>query len=108
MTSITIYKGKHEIFRETIYQEFHIVESPSGELFWYENMDVNRPGVSKIWLQASETPRLPFVLPDWQLIIDNTWMKNKFYEDVQDLIDLRGKVIELRYREYRFVFQIDL
>jgi len=107
MSTVTVYKDKHEVFHNTIHQEFYIVEASSGELFWHEIENINRPSVIKFWLQAlSFTTRLPFVLPDWQLIIDNAWVEKKFYQDIEDLIELKGKVIELRYKEYRFVFQI--
>ncbi len=30
------------------------------------------------------------------------WMEKKFYEDIKDM---EGKEVELRYKGYRFVFQ---
>src|SRR5688572_13186497 len=101
MSTVTIYKDNHEVFHNMIHQEFYIVEASNGELFWHGTENINRPGVFKFSLQfASSTTRLPFVLPDWQLIIDDVWMEKKFYEDIEDLIELKGKVIELRYKEY--------
>jgi hypothetical protein len=104
MSTVTVYKNEHEVFRNTIHQDFYVVETSNGELIWHED----RPGVIKVWLQvANSTIRLPFVLPDWQLIIDNAWMEKEFYQDIEDLMELKGKVIELRYKEYRFVFQFE-
>jgi hypothetical protein len=42
------------------------------------------------------------VLPDWKLIIDEVWMEKKFYEDIKDI---EGKEVELRYKDHWFVFQ---
>lgn len=103
MPTITIYKNNDEIGHETVHQEYLIVESPAQELFWFEK-DVHRPGTVKIWLQMrGNKPFLCFVLPDWQLIINGTWMPKKFYEDIEDI---DGKEVELCYKEHRFVFQL--
>ena len=100
-----IYKEDHEVFHTTIHQEFYIAQAPIGELFWHEITDVKRPGVLKIWLKIiNKTTKLSFVLPDWQLIINGVEMEKNFYEDIEDL---EGKEVELRYKEYRFVFQFD-
>lgn len=103
MPTITIYQNNNEIGHETINQEYYIVETPTEELIWFEK-EINRPGTVKIWLQIrGNKPLLCFVLPDWQLIINGIWMEKKFY---QDLEDLSGKEVELRYKEHRFVFHL--
>lgn len=103
MHTVTIYKDDDAIDHRTIELEFLIIETPSGELRWFEK-DVSSPGVIKIWLQIREgNPLLCFVLPDWQVIIDGIWMEKKFYQDIEEL---EGKEVELRYGKYRFVFQL--
>lgn len=105
MSTVTVYKNKDEVFYNTIHQEFHIWEDTAGRLCWDETENVNGPGVIKVWLQVvGSTPRIPFVLPDWQLIVDGLWMEKKFYPEVEDL---QGREVELQYNEYRFVFQFD-
>ena len=106
MTAVTIYYNDKEITTEPIQHEFYIVEDSSGELFWYEkDPGPSRTGVYKFWLQSvAYNPRILFVLPDWQLIMDNIWLEKKFYSEIEDL---KGKVLELVYEAYRFVFQID-
>jgi hypothetical protein len=111
MSTITIYEHDKEISRENINQEYYIVETSAGELFWFEKEPLKpRGGVIKIWLQNRKQQNgkdaflLCYVLPDWQLIIDGIWMEKKFYEDVDNL---SGKSLELRYKQYRFVFQFD-
>ena len=108
MSTVTVYRDDHEVFHHTIHQEFCVVEAPNGELFWHGTEAINRPGVIKVWLYAANSIlKWRFILPDWQLIIDDTWMEKKFYEDLEDLMELKGKVVELRYKVYRFVFQFD-
>jgi hypothetical protein len=108
MSTITVYKDKDEVFYNTLYQEFQVLEDSTGKLFWDETKKINSPGVIKVWLQVvGSTLRLPFVLPDWQLIIDGVWMAKRFYQDVEESVKLKGKVVELRFEEYRFIFQID-
>lgn len=108
MSTVTIYKHNDEMFHETIHQEFYVSEGYDGELFWYGSEGGNKPGVFKLWLLITdEFVKMPFIWPDWQLIVDDVWMEKKLYGDVEELIELRGKVVELRYKEYRFVFQID-
>jgi len=111
MTTITVYKNDKEIVSENISMEYYIVETSVGELFWYEKEPPkHRGGATKIWLQNRVQPNgkdsflLLYVLPDWQLIIGGVWMEKKFYEDIDNL---SGVNLELRYREYKFVFQFD-
>jgi hypothetical protein len=110
MATVTVYKGDEEVSHENVNQEYYIVESSSGELFWYEQGQ-SSPGTLKIWLQnriersGKDSFLLCYVLPDWQLIIDGVWMEKKFYEDIDNL---RGKNVELRYKDFRFVFQFEL
>jgi hypothetical protein len=106
MTSVAIYYKNKKLREEIIHREFYIVEDPSGQLFWYEkDPDVSRSGTYKVWIQSiGHTPRILFVLPDWQLIIDDVWMEKKFYSNIENL---EGKKLELRNKEYKFVFQID-
>lgn len=109
MTTITVYQNDKEVVCQKISQEYYIVETSQGELIWYEK-EQSSPGVLKIWLHktmqanGSESFLLRYVLPDWQLIIDGVWMEKKFYEDIEDLF---GKILELQYKDYRFVFQFN-
>jgi hypothetical protein len=86
-----------------MYEQYSIIESDSGDnIYWTENGPCP-PRVIKIWIQLREEgPLLCYVLPDWQLIIDGVWMEKKFY---QDITNIEGKEVELRYKDYRFVFQ---
>jgi hypothetical protein len=111
MTTITVYKDTNEISHENIKLEYYIVETSLGELFWFEKEPSPTTGGSlRIWLQNRIQPNgqdsflLCYVLPSWQLIIDGVWLEKKFYEDIRNL---SGNNLELRYEEYRFVFQFD-
>jgi hypothetical protein len=106
MTTVTIYHNNREITTELIQHEFYIVEDSSKQLFWYEKKtNTTRSGEFKFWLQTVDyEPSIPFIPPEWQLIIDGIWMEKKFYHELEDL---KGKVLELMYEDYRFVFQID-
>lgn len=104
MTTVTVYVNSKIVFFEVINHEFYIVEASTGELSWFEKDDSNKTGTIKVWLQSTDyTPRLLYVLPDWQLIIDNVWMEKKFYSELEGL---EGKTIELRCNNYRFIFSI--
>src|SRR4030095_15614055 len=109
MTTITVDKDTKKISHEIIKLEYYIVETSLGELFWFEKEpDPPRGGSLRIWLQNRIQPNgqdsflLCYVLPSWQLIIDGVWLEKKFYEAIDNL---SGKTLELRYEEYRFVFQ---
>ena len=110
MATITVHKGNEEVSHEIINTECYIMETSSGELFWYEQERSSQGGALRIWLQNRIEPSgkdsflLCYVLPDWQLILDGIWMEKKFYQDIDNL---SGRNVELRYKEFRFVFQFD-
>ncbi len=104
MPTITVYQSDDQIAKETIEHEYYIVETSAGELNWFEEEPKQAvPGALRIWLQGrQEGFLLCHVFPEWQFIIDGVWMEKKFYEDIRDIEE---KEVELRYKEYRFVFQ---
>jgi hypothetical protein len=89
---------------DTIVHEFYIFEDSTNRLFWHEkNPTSNILGVYKFWLQSIDlTPRILFVLPDWQIIIDDVWLEKKFYSEMELSHDVRE--VKLLYNEYQFVF----
>ena len=103
MSLVEIYHQQTKIGREKIKRNFFIMESLSGELFWQADPERGaRVGEIKVWIQHSDTaPKIDTVLPDWQLIIDGVPMKAGFYDSIENL---RGKIVELQYKEYRFKF----
>lgn len=106
MTTVTIYKNSEEIALVPIKQEFYIIETEFYELYWFEEeLPPNKGGCVRIWLQAVDfDPNIGFVLPDWQLIINDVWMEKKFYSPLENI---KGKKVELRHEDYTFVFEID-
>jgi len=108
MSTVTVYNNDKEVFRADIFHEFHIKEDLTGELYWYEVRAANtkKEGTRQIWIQAiGFDPMLAFLFPTWQLVINDVWMEKKFY--MEEVKNLKGKEVELRYKEYRFVFQFD-
>ena len=106
MAFVEVYYRNTRIDIEHFKREFYISERLTGELFWYTG---ERPksggGVFKIWVQmADTTPRITPVLPDWQLFIDGVRQESKFYDSLEDL---SGRIVELRYKEYKFVFHFE-
>ena len=107
MAFVEIYHKKNKIGTEHFRLEFYIIESLSGEIYWYTGEQPKSGGGEiKIWVQRANTvPRILTVLPDWQLFIDGVRQESKFYDSVENL---SGKVVELRHKDYRFVFRFDL
>ncbi len=107
MTTVTIFQNSEQIDLIRIKKEFYIVEKSDGELYWYERVE-NSPyktGVLEIWLQSvAYDPRILYVSADWQIIIDDLWMEKKFYSELENL---QGKKVELRYKNFGFVFNFD-
>ncbi len=107
MATVDIFVASKQIAAISIRHEFYIAETSAGQIFWYEHKKDSpfKGGEFQIWLQSVDyEPRILFVMPHWQLIIDGNWMEKKFYSE---LGDLKGKKVELQYKEYSFVFQID-
>ena len=76
MVKISVFCDAQEIMNDTIAHEFYIFEDSANRLFWYEKSPTPYiPGEYKFWLQSIDfTPRILFVLPDWQIIIDDVWL----------------------------------
>jgi hypothetical protein len=107
MATVNIYQDSEQIDFILIRNQFYIIERPNGELYWYEHSRdaPYKTGVYKIWLQSVKyRPKIHLVLPDWQVIVDNVWFEKKAYDGLENL---QGKKVELRYRNYAFVFDID-
>jgi hypothetical protein len=103
MAKVEVHIDNIQIYSDSFKRDFYISESLSGELFWYtsENPKLGG-GIFKSWIQmADNTPRILTVLPDWELIIDGVVQELKFYDSVENLA---GKLVELRYNKYRFIF----
>lgn len=103
MPHVEIYHKKIKIGVEHFWRDFYIVEDLSGEIYWdLGEQEKSRGGKIKIWIQRADTaPRILGVLPDWQLFVDGAKQESKFYDSVENLED---KVVELRHKEYQFVF----
>lgn len=98
MPDVTILqKSKTESvhFQET----FLVQEDALGKMFWAADKQTN--GIIKLWVQRWETGlRLAFVLPDWQLTIDDVRLEKKLYEK----IELEGRKVSVSYKDYTFLF----
>jgi len=103
MSFVEIYYKKCRVGVERFKRNFYIVENLSGEIYWHAGeQKESRGGVIKVWIQRANTvPRILGVLPDWQLFIDGARQESKFYDSVENL---GGKVVELRHKEYSFIF----
>ena len=106
MSYVEIYRNEIGLGVEYFKRNFYIVEDLSGEIYWHGGeRKISRGGEIKIWIQQADTvPRIRTVLPDWQLLIDGAKQESKFYDSVENL---GGKVVELRHKEYRFVFHFE-
>lgn len=107
MTTVSIFRDLEQIDSSSIKNEFYIVKRQSGELYWYEHSGTAtyKTGVLEIWLQSvAYEPHLLYVPADWQTIIDGIHLKKKFHLHIENL---KGKAVELQYKDLRFVFQFD-
>lgn len=105
MSTVTVYNNDNELSRANIFHQFHIKETLTGELYWFEDFEPEQQAIRQIWIQAiAFDPMISTLLPEWQLIINGVWMEKKLYNIVEHL---KGKEVELRYKNYRFVFQFD-
>lgn len=105
MSTVKVFRNDEKVFQSNISNQFHINESPTGELNWSADLASIPEGLRQIWIQAiGFDPMISAVFPHWQLIINGVWMEAKIYNIVEHL---KGKEVELRYKEYRFVFQFD-
>ncbi len=117
MASVEIYHKGVRVSSEFFWREFYIIKNDaSGEVVWRADSERDakprntRPAALAIWVQTADThPRIPYVLPEWQLAIDDLQLAPKFYEYHQDeaLNHLAGKTIELQHADYRFVFHFE-
>ena len=81
-------------------RHFFVQENTLGEIFW--DADTQRSGIIKLWIQSADTnPRVAFVLPDWEISINGISLEKKLYEEIGNLL---GKIVEIRYRNYTFKF----
>jgi hypothetical protein len=104
MSFVEIYQNGIKIGTESPKRNFYIVEDPtSGEIFWDADPGpIARPGAIRIWVQTIDTnPQIAFVLPEWQLSINEIPLEPKLHDSVEDL---KGKLVELRHEGYRFLF----
>lgn len=108
MPVVEIYKAGKRIGSKEFRAQFYIIEERErGRLRWESDEEQGlskKGGVVEIWIiTLSFIPvvkrEISFVTPEWQLTIDGTAMERGFYHHV----DVGGKVVELRYMDYRFV-----
>ena len=105
MSTIKVFRNDEEVFQSNISNQFHIHEDLTGDLNWSEDLGPASQGIRQIWIQAiGFDPMIAAVFPHWQLIINGVWMEKKVYPIVEHL---KGKEVELQYKDYRFVFQFD-
>lgn len=102
MATVEVFQNRKSIFTGFFKRNLYIEEDhASGEIFWSIDGQNKRVGVIRSWIRRSDSsPQILGVLPEWQLIIDGIPQEKKFYETVEDLKD---KIIELEYQDYRFV-----
>jgi hypothetical protein len=103
MPFVEIYRKGDRVNIEHFRRNFYVVARLSGEIYWHAGEQrESRGGEIKVWVQRADTaPRILGILPDWQLFIDGARQESKFYDSVEDL---GNKVVELRHKEYRFIF----
>ena len=104
MLTMHIYQAGRKVASEEFQNKFFITkEVAEDRLFWEadEEQDSSKKGgVFQIWiLGASSTPMIAFIPPGWQLTIDGVMLNQGIYEH----ISVRGRAVELRYGDYRFV-----
>ena len=104
MPTIHIYQDGKKIESKEFRDQFYIIKNIDNDRLYWETGEEQRlsarGGVIHIWIQnASSCPKISFVRTDWQLIIDGVALERNLYEQ----IDVSGKTIELRYRNYQFV-----
>ena len=107
MTIVSIFRGSEQIDSLSIKNEFYIIKHQSGKLYWYEHSETSsyKTGVIEIWLQSVvHEPRILYVPASWQITIDNVQLEEKFHQGIENL---KGKMVELKHEEFRFVFQFD-
>lgn len=108
MSNVKVFHNDEEVFQSNISDQFSIRETSTGDLVWFDDNNTKQYGDLQVWVQAIDAidlePRLAFLYPQWQLIVDSVRMEQKFYNIVEYL---KGKEVELQYKDYRFVFQFD-
>ena len=100
MPHITISPPQQAEETHVFYNTFGIFEEQPGVLSWFaDHQTVSRGGTYQIWVQsAASDPTIVFVLPEWQLIIDDQVYESAFYQHIA----IGGRIIELRYMGYTF------
>ena len=114
MITIDIYKDSLKVDTKKFITSFYILEDKQG-IFWETGREQEvktrlamagsretRVGEIKIWLRAKGDiypADIPFIGPDWQLVLNDMVMKQGIYLDIY----VSGKKVELIYKPYRFV-----
>ncbi len=105
MAHAEVYRGEAKIASFTFDRDLRImrdIPDITGELRWRQYHE-SGGGDVLIWLQMGRDTGILVVPPDWQLIVDGVPWEQKAHVKVRGLT---GKAVELRYRDYRFVFQL--
>ena len=104
MPTMHVYRAGRTIASKKFQNNFWISKEITGdELFWEADGEQHLPkgGVFQVWiLGASSAPKITFVAPDWQVIIDGVALEQGPYDDH---IGINGKTVELQHNDYRFV-----
>lgn len=105
MPTMHIYQSDQKITSKKFKNFFYIRRVvATDELFWIIDEEGNlskRPSDLQIWIRGGSVgAEIHYVLPHWQLIIDDIVMERGFYNQT---LYVGGRMVELQYRDYRFV-----
>jgi hypothetical protein len=108
MASVNVYRHDMPIDSKQFDVQFMIIKDLDANLFWetyQERQHSRRGGNVEIWVQmgALPEPRISYVAPPWQLIVDEQPLPQVLHSDVA----VRGRRIVLEYEDYRFEFSFD-
>lgn len=97
------YQGEN-IASKVFRSNFYVVKFlEKDDLYWEADEEQalsKKGGEIHIWVQnASKSPLISFVRPDWQLIVDGVSFERNFHTE----IDVDGRTVELQYGEYCFL-----
>ncbi len=101
MPTMDIFQNSTFIGTKT-FERYVMIKERDGDLWWETEDDPGRGGGVLIWARLEiERYNIAFVLPKWNLIIDGVAQPSDYYQDVV----LDNRKIELKFRDYHFVFR---
>ncbi len=91
-----IYRNNKKIESKEFRGHFYILKDLTGHICWTSD-DEKGGNEILIWIRSDYS--VPFIRPDWQLIIDGIPLPKKFHTTVE----LSGKHVNFQYSDYEFV-----